>query len=156
MIHEFNLNYSSDQWIAYQISCYVVGSASLDDKLPTDEALGSANAQADDIVSLLQNTGIYPTEGQTSSIMTLAALNYDIAPSDGLKQANALLSSIDSQLESLDQVVPDVAANVAGSSAREAQSFLETVSNAGRRAALTLAFYRLLNVSVRAKGVNEQ
>jgi hypothetical protein len=114
IIQEFNLNYSSNQWITYQASCYVTGSANPDKILPTDEVLGSANTQADDIVGLLQGTDISPTAGQTTAIIALAALNYDIAPSDALQHANALLGSIDSQLESLDKPVPYDAAGGVG------------------------------------------
>jgi hypothetical protein len=156
VIREFNLNYSSNQWITYQLSCYVVDSANSNGTPLANEVLGSANAQADDIVGLLQNTGLSPTVDQTSALVMLATLNYDIAPSDALQQANTLLESINSQLESLDQVVIYDSAGVAGRPEAQAQSFLGTVSNAGQQAALTLASYRLMNVSVRAKSVSEQ
>jgi hypothetical protein len=156
IIREFDLKYSSNQWIPYELSCYVVITPQLLIGILNYDLLGSPDTQLGDIVSLLQNTGLSLTSNQMPAIITLAALDFDKAPSDALQQVQLLLDSINSQLTSLDFGSSGVSAGVIEACSEESHFVSNIVASAGSEAALVLVRNRLLGVNVCAEGNNQQ
>jgi|HubBroStandDraft_1064217.scaffolds.fasta_scaffold06338_5 hypothetical protein len=155
VIRDFELNYSSNQWITYKLSCYAVNSYNDGVVISTNGAFASADTQINDIVSLLQNTGISPTFDQITAINELATLDFDVAPAGALQTTQALSDSIDSQLTSVYQISPVNEGGPLEFPHAEASSLIETVLNAGQVAALMLARYRLTCISVSAEAIDQ-
>jgi hypothetical protein len=155
VIRDFELTYSSNHWITYKLSCYTVSSYSKGFAILASETPVSVDVQINDIVDLLQNTGISPTLDQISALNELANLNFDLAPAGALLTAQVLCDSIDNQLANVDQGSPIEATGTLEFPHAEAASLIGTVSNAGQLAALTLARYRLTCISVSAEAVDQ-
>jgi hypothetical protein len=156
VIRDFELNYSSNQWIPYKLSCYVMNPCSERVAISTNETLVSPDTQINDFVSLLNDTGIIPTFDQLTALGKLASLSFDIAPVGALQETRALCSSIDNRLTSLDLISSSDQMRVTGLPRAEASSLIGMVSNAGQLAALVLARNRLMSISVSAEAVEQQ
>jgi hypothetical protein len=155
VIRDFELTYSSNQWIAYRLSCYAVSSYGKGPVISAIRTPVSADIQINDIVSLLQNTSISPTPDQISALNELASLNFDVAPAGALQTTRALCDSINNQLTNVDQASLIEMTGTLQFPHVEATSLIGAVSNAGQLAALTLARYRLTCISVNAEAVDQ-
>ena len=153
VIRDFELNYSSDQWIPYKLSCYVARSSIEEVAISTSGTVAAADTQISDIVGLLKNTGINPTPDQITALGELAALNFDVAPVGAVQQTQALCTAIDNQLASADEVSLSDFTGASEFTYAEASSLIGIVSNAGQLAALVLARNRLTCLSVSAEAV---
>jgi hypothetical protein len=156
VIRDFELNYSSNQWIPYKLSCYVMSSPGGWLEISTSETSVSADTQINNIVNLLNNTGINPTSDQLTALGKLAMLNFDIAPSGALQETQELCASIDDRLTSLELVSSIDPMGLSGIPHAEASSMIGMVSNTGQLAALVLARNHLMSISVSAEAVNQQ
>lgn len=156
LIEEFELNYTTNQWVPYKLSCYVVPSVSDGANRTTDETVMSPNQQVTDIIGLLQNTDVTLTPNQTSALLVLAGTDFDTPPSDSLQQANDVLSSIESQLSSLVPALLIGTNGVSVSPHGEALLLTQIVSDASLQVTLLLARNRLMDISVTAVAVNQQ
>jgi hypothetical protein len=155
IIDQFELDYSSDRWIPYRLSCYVVRPINAGFEDPTDVLLTSPAKQVSDMLSLLANTPISPTPGQTEALLTLATLNFDAPPSDAVAQAQELANSIDDQLALLDDTLQDVGAIDQGLPPGDASYMVALVANYGQQAALLLGLNRAMSILTSAEGVNQ-
>jgi hypothetical protein len=149
IIQEFELTYSSNQWVPYKLSCYVMRSRDAQVLTARDLAFASPDSQTGDILDLLQDVDLIPTSAQIAALVELAALNYDTAPLDALQQAMELLGSLDNQIAS-----PSFAQNTNGLSILK--SYGDIVADMGQQAILGLARNRLINITVSAECVNQQ
>jgi len=156
LIHQFELDYSSDVWVPYRLSCYVVRTADPNTEIMTDITSSSAVSQVADILNLLQNTSINPTSGQTAALMALATLNYDIPLPDALEEAQQLACSIENQLAVLGDRSEDGLSVVRVLSPGRVIFAANFVAASGLQIALILARNRLLNIVVTSKDVNRQ
>jgi hypothetical protein len=156
VIQNFELNYSSNQWITYKLSCYVTSLSHEGAVISASGTAMSADTQIKDITNLLQNTGVSPTSDQTMALSDLATLSFDVAPADALQKTQALCNSIDSQLTSVEQVFQVDPTGALEFPPAQAISLIEMVSNAGQLAALILARNRLTCISVSAEAVDQQ
>jgi len=149
IIQEFELSYSSNQWVPYKLSCYVIRSRDAQAQTAPDLAFASPDTQVGDILSLLQDVDLNPTSSQIAALVELAALNYDAASPDALQQALELLSSLDNQLAlpSFGQSTNDLGVPM---------SYDDVVADVGQQAILGLARNRLINITVSAGCVNQQ
>jgi hypothetical protein len=156
IIDLFELDYSSDRWIPYRISCYVVRSinAGFDD--PTDVLFMSPATQVSDMLDLLANTPINPSPGQTEALLTLATLNFDTPPSGAVDQAQDLANSIDGQLALLDDALQNVNPIDQGLPPGDASHMFALVANYGRQTALLLGLNRAISILTCAEDVNQQ
>jgi hypothetical protein len=155
IIQEFELDYSSDLWIPYKLSCYVVRSTGTSENVSADETTATAATQVGNMLSLLNTTGINPTSGQVAATTALAMLNYDLPSPSALSQAQELVHSIDNRLARLASITPDDALTDPGSDHEQANWINAMVTNLGLRAALVLARNRLMSVVVRAESINQ-
>jgi hypothetical protein len=148
IIREFELTYSSNQWVPYRLSCFVVRSNDPEAIPSFDVLTASADIQAGDILDLLQNTDVSATCDQTAALVELAALNYDTPPSDSVQQATELLNLIESQ------IAATLAASRTGGIGAP-RPFGDIVAKAGQQATLVLAQNRLAGLTVRAQCLNQ-
>ena len=156
LIQEFELDYSSNLWVPYKISCYVVRSAGPGSEVQADLVIASPVTQVGDMVDLLQGTGADPTSVQTAALTALATLNYDIPSQDALAETQYLISSINEQLEALAAVLQGSSRSGNGLTLRETPWIADSVANSGTEAALVLARNRVISVVVTAEGINQQ
>jgi hypothetical protein len=150
IIQEFELEYTSSQWIPYRLLCYVVRSNSAGTNAEPDSVSGSSDTQVGDILSLLGGGGMLPTSIQTAALLSLAGLDYDIAPSDAVSQALELLGMIDDQLASTAIDLGDSALSIPMFIQGAGPPIGSVVAAAGQEAALVLARNRLMDITVRA------
>jgi hypothetical protein len=146
IIQELELNYSSTRWIPYKLRCVVIGSNT------RNAVLASPDTQVGEMIGLMQHTGLSPTSAQTIAILNLAAMNYDVVPSDELQQAEALISEIDSQIATFENMTSLGFDNDTIAESPVIQ-IATTVANSGSLASLFLARNRLMNITVRAESV---
>jgi hypothetical protein len=156
IIEAFELNYTTNQWVPYKLTCYVVRSTDSGVGGTTDQMPMSPNAQIADIVGLLQNTNVTLTADQRSALAILAEANYDIPPSDSLQQAQDVLSSIESQLGDGEADLQNSSIGNSISPRREAQLLTDIISDASLQATLLLAHNRIMDISVTAEATNQQ
>jgi hypothetical protein len=104
------------------------------------------------MINLMQNASLSPTLAQTTAILNLAAMNYDIASGADLQQAESLITSLDTQITELenfsigcvdDATLPENPPN----------QIATVVANAGSLASLLLARNRLMDITVRAESI---
>jgi hypothetical protein len=144
VIRDFELNYSSSRWIPYKLCCIVTGSHA------RNNLTGSPDKRVNDMIGLMQNAGLSPTASQTAAVLGLAAMNYDVAPSDQLNQANTLLSSINTQIAELGDFASDISEHTSISEG-PANYIAEVGANVGYLASSFLARNRLMEIIVRAQ-----
>jgi hypothetical protein len=149
IIREFNLQYITNQWIPYKLSCLVV-SARLSATNFADDTSASPSQQVADIVGLLNGAAISPTAVQTSALSSLATLKFDVAPAVALQTVQAMISTISDQLQNLDQDTQTGVSDMSLSIAGQVASFFSVAANASQLAALQLAYNRLSCISVSA------
>jgi hypothetical protein len=155
IIHEFNLQYITNQWIPYKLSCLVV-SAGLSAANSTDDASASPSQQVAEIVGLLNGAAITPTVRQTSALASLATLNFDVPSAGALQTVQAMISTISDQLRNLDEQTQISPSDVSLSIADQVALFLSVAARASQQAALQLAYNRLSTISVSAILRNQQ
>jgi hypothetical protein len=85
IIQKFDLKYLSNQWVPYSLSCLVLQNNASETVTPFAQT-NSPDAQVADIISILQSGSIAVSQGQTTALATLTALNYDRAPDDAMAQ----------------------------------------------------------------------
>jgi hypothetical protein len=156
IIEEFELSYSSDQWIGYKVSCRSVCSNNLAAIITSDIMSVSPDIQVSDILDLLHGSGINPRPDQAEALAELAALDYDVAPSDATQQVQSLLEMIENQLSELNLGTWNGGQDTSVSSLTPNCELAEIAADAGQQAALVLALNRTLDISVRAACVNQQ
>ena len=146
IIQDLELNYSSDRWVPYKLCCIVI-SQNVPKKIS-----GSPDTRVSDMINLMQNASLSPTLAQTTAILNLAAMNYDIASGADLQQAESLITSLDTQITELenfsigcvdDATLPENPPN----------QIATVVANAGSLASLLLARNRLMDITVRAESI---
>jgi hypothetical protein len=149
VIQEFELSYSSNQWVPYNLTCCVIRSKGANAQAVPDLAFASPDTQVHDILGLLEDVALTPSPNQLTGLVELAGLNYDAAPPYALQQAMELLASLDNQiaLESVTQT-PNI---VSGPG-----SYCDVVAGFGQQATLGLARNRLISITVSAECVNQQ
>jgi hypothetical protein len=157
IIRQFELDYSSDLWIPYRLSCYVLQSINGGAADPTDVMSESPSTQVSDVIGLLSNSCINPTSGQTNALLTLATLSFDVPPPDALGQAQDLINAIDSQLVTFnDTSQSDVPGGDQGSPVGDV-SYMETlVTNCGQQISLILGFNRVMSLITQAENISQQ
>jgi hypothetical protein len=155
IIQKFELDYSSNLWVPYMLTCFVVRSAVSGMTILADATSASPVSQVSDMLSLLQNTNVDPTSGQTSALVTLTTLNYDTPPADALGQVQALVSLIDDQLATFGTVSQGDETS-GGSFYGETNAISDMVANLRLQTALILARNRVMDAVVRAEGVYQQ
>ena len=152
IIQEFELSYSSNQWVPYKLTCRVVRTIGPLYTASPDVASATADAQVGDLLALLQSAGLTPASGQISALLELAALDFDTASADALQQGTDLLVSIDNQIAIS---LPSGTSGAPGSYG--ATNWLSgVVADAGQQAVLGLARNRLTSITVTATCVNQQ
>jgi hypothetical protein len=156
IINQFELDYSSDRWIPYRLSCYVVRSVSTGAEDPTDVLSASPGTQVSDMFDLLTNSPISPTPGQAQALLTLATMNFDTPPSDMLQQARDLVASIEGQLAMLDEASQNLTLMDRGSSIGDASYISAIAENNGQQATLMLGCNRAMSIITYAENVNQQ
>jgi len=148
IIRDFELTYSSNQWVPYSLSCFVLRSNDPGAILSPDVISVSADIQVSDILDLLRTTDVIPSSAQTAALVELATLNYDTPSPDAVQLANALLNLIESQIEATLSVPQSGAAETS-------QSLSDIVAEAGQLATLVLAQNRLTSITVGAGCINQ-
>ncbi len=156
IIQEFDLDYSSDRWIPYKLSCYVVRSIGSVAQNLADLVFSSPSIQVGDMLGLLQDTGVTATSNQTEALITLATLNYDVPSSSALGQAHQLVDSITNQLVVLGQTSQESRPASGGLPPGDTLWMSDLVTNTGLRTALILARNRAMNVVVHAESSSQQ
>jgi hypothetical protein len=155
IITQLELDYSSELWIPYRLSCYVVQSIDAGD--PTDVMSESPSTQVSDVVGLLSNTCVNPTSGQTNALLTLATLDFDVPPPDALEQAWDLVNAIDSQLVTFNDTTQSDALGGDQGSPGENVPYLGTlVTNYGQQISLILGSNRVISVITQAQDLSQQ
>lgn len=157
LIHEFQLDYSSDRWIPYRLSCYVVPS-SAPSAMGSDGIISvSPITEVGDALSLLQVAGLGLTSGQTDALVALAALDFDTPPADAMAQTTSLALQIDAQLAALTTATQNSAFAAAQTTPAEAADDLAAyIENFGQQAALILGGNRVNSILLQAQGINQQ
>ena len=153
LIEEFDLNYLSEQWIPYKLSCRVVSSTGVTPASPLDIISSSALEQMSSITYLLGNTAITPTRDQTDALLTLAASNYDTPPLEAIHQAQTLMGEIDTRIAGLNVPTESDASSMGTIASQEGLRMTNVVSNLGLQATLLLARNRVANVIVCAEAI---
>jgi hypothetical protein len=155
LIREFDLQYISNQWVPYKLSCLTVA-AELQTIAFMEDILSSPPRQVADIAGLLIGTSMTPTADQTSALATLATLNFDVPPAAALQTVQAMASSISSQLQVLDPQAQGGPSDLSSPAPDLATSFLSVTAKASQQASLQLAYNRMLNISVSATSSSQQ
>ena len=156
IIRQFELDYSSELWIPYRLSCYVVRSINAGAADPTDVMSASPGTQVSELLDLLESTSINPTSGQADALLTLATMNIDVIPSDALGQAQGLINSIDDQLVAFNDPPQGDILDDQGS-AEGGNSYMQTiVTNCGQQASLLLGRNRVMSVIAQAQDISQQ
>lgn len=156
IIQSFELNYLSNQWVPYKLTCVVTGSSSSQGVISPDPISSSPDAQVGDILGLLQSTSVSATPPQITALVELAALNYDIAPPATLQQAQQLANMVTSQVTTLDLVVQNGATSISTSLVEIANGLISFIAIVGQEASLILSGNRLTEVIISAQNVNQQ
>jgi hypothetical protein len=156
IIQRFDLNYSSIQWVSYQLTCFVTNDLNSASSTGVNDLFGSPNIQVSDFFNILQNTYLAPTSDQASAILRLATLDYDVVPPAALHLATEFLESIDKELESFYSIPVSNQTGVLESLEEQLISLTQLTSRSGGLAALLLARNRLADISVSAICVSQQ
>ena len=156
IIRQFELDYSSDRWIPYRLSCYVIRSVNAGTDDPTDVLSVSPGAQASDVLSLLGGTDINPTSDQIDALLTLAAPNLGMPPSEALGQVQDLVKSIDDQLTTLNDEPQNDEFAGQGSPIEYAAYLAALVADCGQQVALTLGRNRVISIITYAEDTSQQ
>jgi len=156
VIRQFELDYSSDRWIRYSLSCYIVRSINggMGDSSGTvSEAPGT---QVSDVVGLLSSTRVNPTSYQANALLSLATLHFDVAPPDALSRVQDLVQSIDDCL-SATNTLSQIAMPYGQDSSGGQVSYMESlVTNYGQQASLILGRNRVMSVMTQAEDIGRQ
>jgi hypothetical protein len=155
LIREFDLQYITNQWVPYKLSCLTVATE-LQTIAFIEDILLSPPRQVADIASLLVGTGLTPTPDQSSALATLATLNFDVPPAAALETVQAMSSSISNQLQLLDPQVQVGRSALSSPAPDLATSFLLIAAKTSQQIALQLAYNRMLNISVSATSSSRQ
>jgi hypothetical protein len=154
IIRQFELDYSSDLWIPYRLSCYVVQPINGGAADPTDVMSESPSTQVSDVLGLLSNSSIKPTSGQANALLTLATLDFDVPPPDALGQVRDLINAIDRELGTFDDTSQsDVPGGDQGSPAGDMGTL---VTNYGQQISLILGFNRVMSLITQAEDISQQ
>jgi hypothetical protein len=156
LIHELGLDYSSGLWVPYKLSCYVVRSSGPYSVTETGTAFASAAAQVEDVLGLLQGTGISPASDQTAALITLATSDYDVPPPVALAGMQSLVCSINEQISTLGGILDGNSQSNSEFPLRQTPWISDSITNAGLEAVLILARNRMMNVLVSASSVSQQ
>jgi hypothetical protein len=156
MIQRFDLRYSSSRWILYRLSCYVVGRYGTIAEELVDAIFASPETRVDDILAMLQSTGVSTTSDQTAAILDLARESYDVAPPESLRHTTELLDLVDHSISRSALSLPGKGMGLAIIPREEANSLVRLTAAAGRQSELLLARNRLAEISVRAQCVNQK
>jgi hypothetical protein len=155
IISKFELDYSSDRWIPYRLSCYVIHSVSIEMPDPTDAMSSPPATQVGDILALLINTGANPSSNQTGALLTLTGQNFDTPPLDACGQAQDLIDSIDRQLAVLTAASRnDVAIDQRDPTGGTAP-MADLVTNYGHQSALILGRNRVASAMTNAEDMDQ-
>jgi hypothetical protein len=149
IIQEFELSYSSNQWVPYNLTCCVIRSKDAQARTVPDLAFASADTQVADVLGLLEDVDLTPASEQLTGLVELAGLNYDVAPPYALQQAMELLGSLDDRIALVSLAQPPNDLSVPG-------SYCDAVVGFGQQAILGLARNRLISITVSAECVNQQ
>lgn len=155
IIKEFELDYSSDRWIPYGLTCYVVQSGNLGAEDPTALMSASPGMQVSEALGLLNGAGLNPTSDQVDALLTLTTLNFDTPPSAALGLAQELTNSINEQLTVLSDCAQSELLIDPDSSIDEVSYMAALVTNYGQQAALTLGYNRVMSVLMCAEDVGQ-
>ena len=156
LIHDFELDYASDLWIPYRLSCYVVRSNNPGVGTQEDSISASPITQVGDIINLLRVTGANPISDQTAALGALARLNYDLPPPDALVEVQSLVISINKLLATLADTSRYRVPNSQGLLLGENPWITDIVSDSGQEAALILARNRIISIVVNAECVGKR
>ncbi len=155
IISQFELDYSSDRWIPYRLSCYVVNATDSTIEDPTGTLSESAPAQISDVIGLLDYAAVKPTSDQTAALLALATLGFDTPPSGMLEQAKGLIDAIDTQLVILGDAFPNGVSSDQTPSIDVASCTVALVSNYGQEVSLILGRNRVKNVMICAENTDQ-
>ena len=156
IITQFELDYSSDRWIPYRLSCYVIRSVNVGVEDPTDVMSASPATQVSDMLGLLEGTDMNSTSGQADAFLTLATLDFDTPPPEAIEQAHNLVGSIDDHLITLNNALRnDISANQT-LPIGEATYMASLVTNYGRQVSLILSRSRAMSVITCAEEINQR
>ena len=160
IIQQFELDYSSDLWVPYQLCCYVVGSGNLGADALVEIIQSSPVTQVSDILGLLQNcllqnSGAGPTSDQSIALVDLATPSYDAPSPQSLGLARKLVDTIDSRLSTIRATPHPGDSNPLELSYGENPNLGDTITNSGFRCVLILSRNRIMDIIVRAEDVNQ-
>ena len=151
ILKSINLTYKSSISISFSLDLYVL-------QTPYSSSTGSGlvSSQTDleqisDIIALLANTPISISASQSSSLASLASVNYDIAPASDLVIASNFLGQIEDEITRLEPMALNSITGGQGSMATRYQTF---VINFGSAALLTLAGNRTAEVIALSQEIN--
>jgi hypothetical protein len=153
IIRQFELDYSSDRWIPYKLSCYVIRSLNARTASLSDVMSLSAATQVNDMFGLLTSSDITPTSDQIAALLTLGGLNFDTPPSDALGQAQSLADAMADELEALAQSAQTDVPVDQQSPLDTAPSIAALVASFGQQSALILGRNRVMNIIASAEDV---
>ena len=154
IIKEFELDYSSNQWISYKLRCQVIQATDQGAVALADELLASSVVQVGDLSVLLQNTDTGVTPFEAAALVELADLNYDVAPPGLLGTAQDLLGSISERIAISEADLQNNSISTSTQPLLGTDWLAYSVENLGLQAALVLARNRLTEICVRAISVN--
>lgn len=155
IIQEFALNYISNQWIPYRLTCLVARSASQWIGMAVDELLVTPVTQVNDVIAMLASTGISATAPQTAALVELANQNYDVVPPAAMRSARPLGDMVNNKIATEELALRNNPANATELTGQEAQWLGDIVENVGLQAALVLARNQLTALFVSAASVNQ-
>jgi len=153
IIRDLKLEYRSDTWIPYTITCLAISDSALASSAQSDPVTQSPSAQISDISMALSVTPIEMSPAQTAAVSGLASLMYDIAPSNQMKIAKTLRDSVVQSAgvyaANLDQAMHPLSDGISN----QATAFNDIVATMGTLAYLYLTGARIGGVISQAESV---
>jgi hypothetical protein len=153
IIQELELDYSSELWVPYRLSCYAVHLTDSSMNIYNDIISQSPIAQVNDVLNLMQSSGVILTSDHSAAIVALATCNYDQPLIEALGKTYELVSLIDNRLAVIGNGPVQNSSVSSALLGGDSFKLADLAISYGLQATLILARNRLINVIVRAEGV---
>ena len=154
VVKEFELSHKSVQWIDYQILCLIV-QTNFSASIGSEDILNvSYYSQIEEALTLLRGTDMESTPSQIVALNTLSQMNYDTPPEGEVQVVQQFLASMDQVLVSLDGRLMMGAAEQKYYKNVSTKSMSEWFNDIEKRAILTLARNRFMDIFVKSTNTN--